>query len=36
MDIGKAFTFVFDDEQWITKVAIAAGILLYEAVRQRG
>jgi hypothetical protein len=28
MDIGKAFAFVFDDDQWITKVLIAAGILL--------
>jgi len=28
MDIGKAFTFVFDDDQWITKILIAAGILL--------
>jgi hypothetical protein len=28
MDIGKAFTFVFEDEDWIVKVLIAAGILL--------
>ncbi len=28
MDIGKAFSFVFEDEQWIVKVLIAAGILL--------
>jgi hypothetical protein len=28
MDIGKAFTFVFDDEDWIVKVLIAAAILL--------
>jgi len=28
MDIGKAFTFVFEDDQWITKVLIAAAILL--------
>jgi hypothetical protein len=28
MDIGKAFAFVFDDDQWITKILIAAGILL--------
>jgi hypothetical protein len=27
MDIGKSFTFVFDDKDWIKKVAIAAGIL---------
>ncbi|MCL7454608.1 MAG: DUF4013 domain-containing protein [Anaerolineae bacterium] len=28
MDIGKAFTFVFEDEQWIVKILIAAGIVL--------
>lgn len=28
MDIGKSFTFVFDDDQWITKILIGAGILL--------
>lgn len=28
MDIGKSFAFVFEDEEWITKVLIAAGILL--------
>jgi hypothetical protein len=28
MDIGKSFTFVFDDEQWITKILIAAAIML--------
>jgi hypothetical protein len=28
MDIGKAFTFVFDDEDWIVKILIAAAILL--------
>jgi hypothetical protein len=28
MDIGKAFAFVFDDDQWITKILIAAAILL--------
>ena len=28
MDIGKAFTFVFEDEDWIVKILIAAGILL--------
>mgnify|MGYP001302535141 CR=1 FL=1 len=27
MDIGKAFSFVFDDDQWITKILIAAAIL---------
>jgi hypothetical protein len=28
MDIGKAFTFVFDDKDWIVKILIAAGITL--------
>jgi hypothetical protein len=28
MDIGKAFAFVFEDENWIVKILIAAGILL--------
>ena len=28
MDIGKSFGYVFDDEEWITKILIAAGILL--------
>jgi hypothetical protein len=28
MDIGKAFTFVFDDESWIVKLLIAAAIVL--------
>ncbi len=28
MDIGSAFTYVFDDENWITKVAIGGGITL--------
>lgn len=28
MDIGSAFTFVFDDEEWIKKLAIGGGILL--------
>jgi hypothetical protein len=28
MDVGKAFTFVFEDDQWITKILIAAAILL--------
>ena len=28
MDIGKSFTFVFEDDQWISKILIAAGILL--------
>ncbi|MFC2038085.1 DUF4013 domain-containing protein [Chloroflexota bacterium] len=28
MDIGKSFTFVFEDKDWITKILIAAAILL--------
>ena len=28
MDIGKAFTFVFEDENWIVKLLLAAAILL--------
>lgn len=28
MDIGSAFTFVFDDQDWIKKLAIGGGILL--------
>ena len=28
MDIGKAFTFVFDDDRWVTKLLIAAAIAL--------
>jgi hypothetical protein len=28
MDIGKSFTFVFEDENWITKLLLAAAILL--------
>jgi len=28
MDIGKSFTFVFEDEDWIVKILIAAGIFL--------
>jgi len=28
MDIGKAFGFVFEDGRWVTKLLIAAGILL--------
>lgn len=27
MDIGKAFGYVFDDDQWITKILVAAAIL---------
>lgn len=32
MDIGKSFSFVFEDDEWITKVLIAAGILLLGVV----
>lgn len=32
MDIGSAFTFVFDDEDWIKKVAIGGGITLLSAI----
>ncbi len=28
MDIGKSFGFVFEDDQWITKILLAAAILL--------
>jgi hypothetical protein len=28
MDVGKSFSFVFEDDQWITKILLAAGILL--------
>ena len=28
MDIGKAFTFVFEDDDWVVKVLIAMGILV--------
>ena len=28
MDIGRAFGYVFDDDRWITKILIAAAILL--------
>ncbi len=27
MDIGKSFTFVFEDQRWLTKILIAAAIL---------
>lgn len=32
MDIGKSFSFVFQDDRWITKLLIAAGILLVGVV----
>jgi hypothetical protein len=32
MDIGSAFTFVFDDEDWIKKLAIGGGITLVGAI----
>lgn len=28
MDIGKSFAFVFEDKEWITKILVAAAILL--------
>jgi hypothetical protein len=28
MDIGKSFTFVFEDQDWIVKILIAGAILL--------
>jgi hypothetical protein len=28
MDIGKSFTFVFEDDAWLTKILIAAAIIL--------
>ena len=28
MDIGKAFTFVFEDDDWVVKVLIAMGIVV--------
>lgn len=31
MDIGSAFTFAFDDEEWIKKLAIGGVILLFAA-----
>lgn len=27
MDIGKAFSFIFEDQEWITKIAIAALVM---------
>lgn len=32
MDIGKAFTFVFEDEEWITKVLVGGLFLLASCV----
>lgn len=32
MDIGSAFTFAFDDEDWIKKLAIGGGIALAAAI----
>ena len=29
MDVNKAFTFVFDDERWITKVLIGSVLLFF-------
>ncbi len=28
MDIGSAFTYMFDDEEWIKKIAIGGGLIL--------
>jgi hypothetical protein len=32
MDIGRAFTFVFDDPEWLKKVAIGIGLILVGAI----
>lgn len=32
MDIGSAFTFMFDDQDWIKKIAIGGGITLAAAI----
>lgn len=32
MDIGKSFSFVFEDEEWVAKFLVAIGILLAGAV----
>jgi len=32
MDIGSAFTFMFDDEEWIKKLAIGGGIALVATI----
>ncbi|MBN1995102.1 MAG: DUF4013 domain-containing protein [Anaerolineae bacterium] len=32
MDIGSAFTFMFDDEEWVKKLAIGGGIALVGAI----
>lgn len=32
MDVGKSFTFVFEDEAWLTKLLLAAAILLLGVV----
>ena len=34
MDFGKSFTFVFDDEEWITKIGLAGLISLIPLVGQ--
>lgn len=34
MDLGKAFSFVFDDSEWIKKVLIAAAVFLIPVVGQ--
>ena len=32
MDIGSAFTFMFDDEEWVKKLAIGGGIAFLGSV----
>ncbi|HUN23786.1 MAG TPA: DUF4013 domain-containing protein [Anaerolineales bacterium] len=32
MDFAKAFTYIFDDKDWIKKIGIAAGILLISPI----
>jgi hypothetical protein len=32
MDIGSAFTFMFDDEEWVKKLAIGGGIALVATI----
>ena len=36
MDIGSAFTFMFDDEEWVKKLAIGGGIALLLVFEQVG
>ena len=32
MDIGKSFTFIFDDEEWVSKLLIGALFVLASTV----